>query len=66
MTLYLVQDTTSGDVFITDGESSSDSLHYTEWQGADNQPRDLDLSFFDLDFDALTNWPDGYRILAQQ
>ena len=66
MTLYLVQDTTSGDVFVTDGIASSDSLHYTEWQGADNQPRDLDLSLFALDFDALTNWPDGYRILAQQ
>ena len=66
MTLYLAQDTTSGDVFVTDGTASSDSLHYTEWQGADNQPRGLDLSLFALDFDALTNWPDGYRILAQQ
>jgi len=66
MTLYLVQDTTSGDVFVTDERTMSDPLHFSEWQREDNQPRDLDLSLFALDFDALTNWPDGYRILAQQ
>ena len=66
MTLYLAQDTTSGDVFVTDERTMSDPLHFSEWQREDGAIRpELDLSDFELDPDQpFPERGEGYRYLA--
>lgn len=69
MARFLIKDSKSGDVFVTDEKRMSDALSYHEYQYPDGTiNQEIELYDFELsdDMSDVIEYPAGYDFLARQ